>query len=111
MNCARIVGPWLFLVALLAIGFLAPPWSDAQIITPDQSIGPQSEGTGPLTEGVIVVPNDEPTTKGLEQGYERPLNMPDRMTDGDMSRLPLRTPDGMDAESVRESDEKAALSF
>jgi hypothetical protein len=110
MNYARITGAWLLSAALLAIGFLAPAWSDAQIVTPDQSIGPQSEGTAPLTEGVIVIPNDEPTTKGLDQGFERPLSVPDRMADGDMSRLQMMAPDQTDA-NVRESDERSALSF
>jgi hypothetical protein len=110
MNYARITGAWLLLAALLAIGFLAPAWSDAQIVAPDQSIGPQSEGTAPLTEGVIVIPNDEPTTKALDQGFERPLSVPDRMADGDMSRLQMMAPDQTDA-NVRESDERSALSF
>lgn len=111
MNCRRIVGTFLFLAAALAMGFLSPSWSDAQIIAPDQSIGPQSEGTAPLTEGVIVIPNDELTTKGFDQGFERPLNLPDRMADGDEAHMRLRTPDQTEAENIRESDEKSALSF
>jgi hypothetical protein len=111
MSCARIVGALLFTAALLAIGILAPSWTYAQVVAPDQIIGPQPEGNAPLTEGVIVIPNDEPTTKGLDQGLERPLDVPDRMMDGEETRLPLRTPDQTDAENVRESDEKSAVAF
>ena len=111
MNCARISGVLLFAAALLTIGVLAPSWTQAQVVAPDQSIGPQPEGSAPLTEGVIVIPNDEPTTKGLDQGFERPLNVPDRMMDGEETRLPLRTPDQTEADNVRESDERSAVAF
>jgi hypothetical protein len=111
MNSARIVGVVLFMAALLAIGLLAPSWTDAQAVAPDQLIGPQPEGTAPLTEGVIVIPSDEPAAKGLDQGFERPLNVPDRMLDGEGTRLQLRTPDQTEADNVRESDEKSALAF
>jgi hypothetical protein len=111
MNRARIVRVLLFTAALLAIVIPAPSWTYAQIVAPDQIIGPQPEGSAPLTEGVIVTPNDDATTKGLDQGLERPLNVPDRMMDGEETRLPLGTPDQTDAENVRESDEKAAVAF
>lgn len=111
MNRSQIAGALLLLAATLAIEFVAPPWSHAQIVAPDQNMGSQSERTAPLAEGVIVIPNDEPTTKGLDQGFERPLTVPDRMMDGDHTRLPLRTPDQADAESVRESDARSALGF
>ncbi|HEX2055705.1 MAG TPA: hypothetical protein VHF07_04375 [Nitrospiraceae bacterium] len=113
MSSERIIGAVLALTACLAIGFLAPSWglSEAQIVAPDQMIGPQPEESAPLTEGVIVIPNDEPTTRGLEPGFERPLDVPDRFMEGEETRLPLRTPDQLDADNVRESDEKSALAF
>ena len=101
----------LVLVAAVAIGCLAPSWIGAQIIPPEQSLGSESEKTMSLTEGVIVIPTDEPATKELDQGFERPMNAPDTKMDGDSSRLPLRIPDQSDVENARESDERSAVSF
>lgn len=113
MNCARIAGTLLFVGAVLAIGLLAPPWSDAQIVSPDRNIGAQSERIDSLTEGAIVIPNDEPTGKDRKQGFERPLNVPDRMEDANGTHLRLRTPDqsGADTAPESESEERASTSF
>lgn len=101
----------LVLLAAVAIGCVAPSWIGAQIIPPDQSLGSEPEQTMSLTEGVILIPTDEPAAKELDQGFERPMNAPDTKMDGDLSRLPLRTPDQSDVENARESDERSAVSF
>jgi hypothetical protein len=110
MSSARIAGALLLIGALLAVGLLVPASAQAQMSAPDQMIGPQPEGTA-LTDGVMATPNDEPTAKDREQGFERPLNVPDRMEDADGTHLRLRTPDQTDADNARESDERAATSF
>ncbi|HJR75583.1 MAG TPA: hypothetical protein VJ805_01380 [Nitrospiraceae bacterium] len=110
MSSARIVGTLLLTGALLMVGLLAPGSTQAQMGAPDQIIGPQSEGTS-LTDGVMATPNDKPTAKDREQGFERPLKVPDRMEEADGTHLRLRTPDQVDAEDIGESDERAATSF
>jgi hypothetical protein len=62
-------------------------------------------------EGVIVIPTEEPATREVEGGFERPMHAPDPPLDGDMGRLPLRTPDQSEVEQARESDERSAMSF
>jgi hypothetical protein len=110
MNSARAIGARLFTAVFLAAGLLVATPIHAEVVAPDQVIGPQPEGTGSSMESMIVIPNDEPATRGLEPGFERPLNVPDRMTDGEGTRLPLGTPDQLDAD-IRESDERASTSF
>jgi hypothetical protein len=101
----------LVLVAAVAMGFTAPSWTGAQIILLEESVGRESEQTMSPAEGVIVIPTDEPATGEVERGFERPMHVPDTQMDGDMGRLPLRTPDQSDVEQARESDERSAMSF
>jgi hypothetical protein len=84
MNSARAIGARLFTAVFLAAGLVVATPIQAEVVAPDQVIGPQPE--------------------------ERPLNVPDRMTDGEGTRLPLGTPDQLDAD-IRESDERASTSF
>ena len=101
----------LVLVAAVAIGFVVPSWIGAQIIPPDQNVGTESEQTISPTEGVIIIPTDEPAMGEVDRGFERPMNAPDIQLDGDTGRLPLRTPDQSDVEQARESDERSGMSF
>jgi hypothetical protein len=112
MNVTRAIGALLLTAGFLAAGLLIPAAIQAEVVPPDQMIGPQPEGTAPPSaDAVIVIPNDEPAAKGFDQGFERPLKVPDRMADGDGDHVGLRTPDQFDAESIRESDERASTSF
>ena len=101
----------LVLVAAVAIGFAVPSRIGAQIISPDQNVGSQSQQTMSPAEGVIVIPTDEPATGEVGRGFERPMHAPDTQMDGDTGRLQLRTPDQSDVEQARESDERSAMSF
>lgn len=111
MSDIRTLGAVLFTAAFLAAGLLIPASIEAEGVAPDQMIGPQPEDTAPPTEGVIVIPNDEPAAERFDQGFERPLKVPDQMADGDETHLRLGTPDQIDADNVRESDERASMSF
>jgi len=111
MNGTRAIGALLFTAVFLAAGLVIPASIQAEVVASDHVVGPQPEGTASPTEGLIVIPNDEPTTRGLEPGLEQPLSVPDRtMMDGEETRLPLSTPDQLDAD-IRESDERASTSF
>jgi hypothetical protein len=110
MNGTRVIGAVLYTAVFLAVGLLIPASIQAEVIAPDQMIAPQPDDNASTTESVIVIPNDEPTAKGLEPGFERSLNIPDRMMDGEGARLPLGTPDQLDAD-IRESDERSSTSF
>ena len=110
-KCQHIpVKALLFLAAAAAIGWLVPSWSGAQMIVPEQGAASEQQNIMSLTEGVIVIPPDEPAAKELDQGFERPLNAPATTMDGDLSGLPLRTPDQHDVENARESDERSSVS-
>lgn len=101
----------LVLAATAAIGWLAPPWSGAQMIAPEQGTPSEQQKSMSLTEGGTVIPTDEPAAKEFDQGVERPLKAPATTMDGDVSGLLLRTPDQHDVENARESDERSSVSF
>ena len=103
------IGSMLLLASALGVGVLFATAIQGQIIHPDQMVGGLSLQGNPVQEGSTLL--NELGTGDVEKGIDRPTVVPDPDSSDGMDTTMMKTPEGTDAESARESDSRSEVSY